>query len=168
MKSRKLQFAALAAAAILATAGTAFAQPMGGPGHGHHGGPGEGMEIGQVLSGLKDQLNLDTSQQLNWTNAVAAAKSAHVAMRAGMKTVHDALAAELAKPTPDLAAVAAVVDSVRASNQTLRLDVRKQWLQIYANLKPEQVAIVRAALTAQLARMEAMRARMQQRMQGGG
>jgi Heavy-metal resistance len=166
MKMRKLHFAAIAAAAILAGTGIATAQPGGGPGHGH-GPPGSGMEIEHVLAGVKDKLNLDTSQQLNWTNAVAATKAAHASMRTGMQTIHDALAAELAKPTPDLAAVAAVADGVRANNQTLRQGVRTQWLQIYANFRPDQVAVVRDALTRKLARMDAMAAKMREHMQGG-
>ena len=167
MKLHTLHFAAIAAAAILAVTGIAVAQPAGGPGHGH-GPPGGGLEIEHVLAGLKDQLNLDTSQQLNWTNAVTATKSARAAAQAGMQTVHDALAAELAKPAPDLAAVAAVADGVHASNQTLRQGVRAQWLQVYGMFSPAQKTIVRDALVKQLARMDTMRARMREHMQNGG
>jgi hypothetical protein len=128
------------------------------------------MGIEQVLASVKDQLNLDTSQQLNWTNAVAALKALHVTERTNMQAVHDALATELANTTttPDLAKVAAVADGVHASNATLRQGVRNQWLAIYANLRPDQVTVVRNALSGQLAHMDAMRARMQQRMQSGG
>jgi Spy/CpxP family protein refolding chaperone len=170
MKSRKLQWAAVAAASLLALTGVADAQPAGGPGPGHgHGprGPG-GMEIEHVLVALKGQLNLNTSQQLMWDNAVAQTKAAHEAGRANMQKVHDALATELANPAPDLSAVAAVADTVQANNQALRQSVRTQWLQIYATFSPEQKVLVRDALAKQLARMEAMRARMLERMQGGG
>ena len=78
------------------------------------------MEIEHVLGAVKGQLNLNTSQQLMWDNAVAQTKAAHDAGRANMQKVHDALTAELAKPEPDLAAVAAVADSAQTSNQTLR------------------------------------------------
>ena len=167
MKKYKVQIAAVAAAAMLAVTVIAAAQPAGGPGH-RHGPPGGGMEVEHVLFGLKDKLNLDTSQQLAWTSAIEASKAAHGAMRTSMQSLHDTLAAELAKTTPDLAAVAAAADSAHASNQTLRQAARKQWLQIYANLRPDQVAIVRDALTQKLARMDAMRVKMQQRMQNGG
>jgi Spy/CpxP family protein refolding chaperone len=85
-----------------------------------------------------------------------------------MQQVHAAMAAELAKPEPDLAAVAAVADSVHASNQTLRQSVRAQWLQIYATFSPAQKAVVRDALAQQMARMESMAARMKAHMQPGG
>jgi Spy/CpxP family protein refolding chaperone len=171
LEHRTFRLAAIAATALLALTGvTAMAQPASPAGHWHgHGiGPGGGMGIEQVLASVKDQLNLDTSQQLSWTNAVAATKELHATQRANMQAVRDALASELASTTPDLAKVAAVADGVQASNATLRQGVRKQWLAIYANFRPEQVAVVRNALTGHLAHMDAARARMQQRLQSGG
>ncbi len=85
-----------------------------------------------------------------------------------MQKVHDALTAELAKPEPDLAAVAAVADSTQTSNQTLRQGVRNQWLQIYATFTPDQKAVVRDALAKRLARMDSMLEKMRARMQSGG
>jgi Spy/CpxP family protein refolding chaperone len=163
---RTFRLAAIAASAVLALAGTvALAQPGGGPGHG----PGHGgMEIENVLATVKAQLNLNTSQQLQWDNAAAQTKSARDTGRAGMQKVHDAMAAELAKPEPDLAAIAAVADSVHASNQALRQSIRTQWLQLYATFSPAQKAVVRDALAQQMARMESMAARMKAHMQPGG
>ena len=63
--------------------------------------------------------------------------------------------------------MAAAADSVQTSNQTLRQSVRAQWLQLYGTFTPEQKAVVRTALLTRVARMDAMRAKMQQRMQGG-
>ena len=165
---RTFGLAAFAASAVLAlTGGGALAQPFGGPGHGPgHG--GGGMDIEHVLGAVKGQLNLNTSQQLQWDNAAAQTKSARETGRAGMQKVHDAMVAELAKPEPDLAAVAAVADSVHTSNQTLRQGVRAQWLQIYATFSPAQKAVVRDALAKQMARMESMAARMKAHMQPGG
>ena len=124
------------------TGAVAWAQPgPAGPD-----GPRGGMEIEHVLGSVKGQLDLNTSQQLTWDNAVAQTKAAREAGWAAMQKVHDAMAAELAKPEPDLAAVAAVADSVQASNQTLRQGVRTQWLQVYATFSPAQKAVVRDAL----------------------
>jgi Spy/CpxP family protein refolding chaperone len=160
----KTRFAALAAAAVFAVAGVAaMAQPVGVSGHGPHG----GVEIGHLLAALKGQLNLNTSQQLMWDNAVAQTTAARDAGRANMQQVHAALTAELAKAEPDLAAVAAASDSAQASNQTLRHGVRDQWLKIYATFTPDQKAVVRDALSKRLARMESWHAKMRERMQGG-
>jgi Spy/CpxP family protein refolding chaperone len=165
----KTRLAALAAAALLALTGiTAVAQPAGGPWRGHGHGHGGGVEIENVLTALKGQLTLNTSQQLMWDNAVAQTKAAHDAGRAGMQKGRDALTAELAKAEPDLAAVAAVADGVHTSNQTLRHGVRDQWLKLYATFTPEQKGVVRDALLKRLARMNEMGERMRMHMQQGG
>jgi len=161
------RLAALAAAALLALSGVAaVAQAAGGPwhGHGHRG----GVEIENVLAALKGQLTLNTSQQLMWDSAVAQTKAAHDAGRASMQKVRDAMTAELAKTEPDLAAVAAVADSVHTSNQTLRQGVRDQWLKIYATFTPEQKVVVRDALLKRLAHMQEMGEKMRMHMQKGG
>lgn len=162
-----LRLAAVAAATVLALTGVA-ALAQSGPMHTHGGPPGGGIEIERVLGAVKGQLNLNTSQQLMWDNAVAQTKAAHTSGRANMQKVHDALTAELGKPEPDLAAVAAIADSSQTSNQTLRHTVRDQWLQLYGTFTPEQKAVVRTALLTRVARMDAMREKMQQRMQGSG
>jgi Spy/CpxP family protein refolding chaperone len=166
MKNGKMKFAAVTAAAILALTGVAaIAQPAGGHGAGH--GPGGGMEIGHLLGAVKDKLNLNTSQQLMWDNAVAQTKAAHVAGRANMQKLHDAATTALANPAPDLAGLASVADGIHADNQALRKGVRDQWLQIYATFSPEQKAVVRDAMAKRLARMEAMGAKMREHMQSG-
>lgn len=166
MTSRSSSIAAIAAAAVLALTGVAaMAQPAGGSGHPH--GPG-GMDVEHLLQGVKSQLNLNTSQQLAWDNAVAQTKTARTTGRANGQQLHDAVAAELAKPEPDLAAVASVADSVHAANQSLRQTVRTQWLQLYATFSPQQKAVVRDALVKQVARMETFGALKRERMQSGG
>ncbi len=161
------RLAVVAATAVLALTGVAaLAQPV--PVHMRGGGPGAGIEIEHVLGAVKGQLNLNTSQQLMWDSAVAQTNAARASGRDNMQKVHDALTAELAKPEPDLAAVAAMADSAQTSNQTLRHGVRDQWLQLYGTFTPEQKAVVRTALLTRVARMDARRAKMQQRFQGGG
>jgi hypothetical protein len=126
------------------------------------------MEIEQVLGTVKGQLNLNTSQQLMWDNAAAQTKSARETGWASMQKVRAAMAAELAKTEPDLAAVAAVADGVHAGNQSLRQSVRAQWLQVYATFSPAQKAVVRDALAQQMAQMESRAARMKAHLQPGG
>ena len=121
------------AAALLALGShAALAQP-GGMGHG----PGRGgIEIEHVLASLKAQLNLNTSQQVMWDNAVASSKAARATFRASMEQVHGALNAELAKAEPDFAAVATAADAAQANSQTLRKQVRDEWLRLYATFSP--------------------------------
>ncbi|HQR10110.1 MAG TPA: periplasmic heavy metal sensor [Casimicrobiaceae bacterium] len=166
-KHRTSNLVALAAATLLGLTGmVAVAQPMGGPGGPH--GPRGGMEIEHVLLGVKSQLALNTSQQLSWDNAVAQTRAAHDAARANGLKLHDAMSAELAKPEPDLAAMAALADGIHATNLSLRQKVRTQWLQLYATFSPEQKAVVRDAMSKQMARMESFGARMREHMQRGG
>ncbi len=151
-------------AAALLTLGTqaALAQPARGMK-----GPGHGLEIERVLMSVKAQLDLNTSQQVMWDNAVAQTKSARGTGRAGMDQVRAALNAELAKAEPDFAAVAVTADAVQAGNQALRRQVRDEWLKLYATFTPAQKAVVRDNVKARVARREAFRARMLEHWQSG-
>jgi len=154
------RLAIVAAAALIGVGGAAVAQPM------HHHGRGGDVVMG--IAALKNQLNLDTSQQAMWENAVAAGKTARTAARANMQKVHDTLAAELAKPEPDLAAVSAAADSVRSANAQLHAQVRDAWLNLYASFTPEQKGVVKNALLQRLAKMDKFREKMRARHGQGG
>lgn len=156
--------AALALGGAATTATNALAQPAGGfqHAHGHRGGPAEEM-FGRVLQEAKASLNLNTSQQLMWDNAVTQAKSAHQTAKANRETLKATVQGELAKPAPDLAAIAATADNVEAQNRALRVQVRSQWLALYATFSPEQKAVVRGLMQEHLAKAETFRERMQER-----
>jgi len=149
---RRLAIAALAA---LSLSTAAFAQPhmraMQSPG-----------DVAMAIAALKGQLNLNTSQQAMWDNAITASKAAREQGRANWSQVHDALASELGKAEPDLGSVAVAGDAARAKNAALRQQVRSQWLALYATFTPDQKAVVRDSLKQRLARIDAFRARVQQ------
>jgi Spy/CpxP family protein refolding chaperone len=149
---------AVAAAALIALSGVAAAQPF------HHGRGGGDVVMSIVR--LKNQLNLNTSQQTMWDNAVAAGKAARTTARANLQKVHDTLAAELAKPEPDLAAVAAAADSARNANAALHAQVREAWLNLYSTFTPDQKTVVKNALSQRLAKMDQMRQKWLQRHGG--
>jgi Spy/CpxP family protein refolding chaperone len=155
------RLAIVAAAALIGVGGTAVAQPM------HHHARGGGDVVMGIVA-LKNQLNLNTSQQAMWDNAVAAGKNARSAARANMQKVHDTLASELAKPEPDLAAVSAAADSVRTANAQLHAQVRDAWLNLYASFTPEQKGVVKNALSQRLAKMDTFREKMRARQGNGG
>ncbi len=173
MKSRIPRLAGIMAAALFAL-GTqvALAQPGGGPGGGfgggpgHHGaGPGRGFEIEHVLASLKTQLSLNTSQQSMWDAVVAHGKTARQNARAAMDGVHAVMTAELAKPEPNFAAVAAAADAAQGAAQAERKQVRDEWLALYATFTPAQKAIVRDAVKQRVERMDAFRDKMKERFQ---
>ncbi len=164
MKIGRAGWTGVVAAAILALAAQgAVAQP-----HGPGPGPGGGFAFEGVLASVKAQLNLTGPQQAAWDSAVAAAKTARGTARANMEKVHETLTAELARNEPDFAAVATIADAAQASNQTLRKQVRDQWLALYASFSPAQKVVVRDAVKARVARMEAMREKFRERMQSRG
>ncbi len=164
------RFSALLMAALLAIgAQQAMAQPVPGqpgmPGRAAH---AHGFAMEGALIRLKGQLNLDTSQQLNWDNAMAQGKAAREAARTNMQNLRAAMAAELEQPDPDFAKMASLADAAQASNQESRRQVRALWLQIYATFSPPQKALVRDAMKAKMARAEAFRNKVRERMQQRG
>ncbi len=165
---RRTVLAAAAALALSLAATTGNAQPAaavpGAPAmpamHGMH----AGFDVmPRMLERVKERLALNTSQQTMWDAVVAQGKAAREAGRANRGSVKDALAAELAKAEPDLAAVAAAADGVEQQNRALRRQVRDQWLALYATFSPEQKAVVRELLQRKLARAESFHQRMRER-----
>lgn len=146
--------AAIAAVALIGFVGAASAQAV------HH---AHGADFIMSIARLKGQLNLNTSQQTMWDNAVASGKAARTTARANMQKVHDALTTELAKSEPDLASVAAASDSARQANAALHVQVRDAWLALYATFTPEQKAVVKNAISQRVAKMEQFKQEMQAR-----
>ena len=151
------RLAAVAAAAFIGVTGVASAQP-----HHGHGGPGGGDFV-MGIAALKGQLNLNTSQQAMWDNAVAAGKAARDSARASHQQMHATLTAELAKAEPDLAAVATAADAARDAAAAQHRQVRAAWLNLYSTFTPDQKTVVKNALQQKLARMDQFREKMQQR-----
>ena len=151
---RRTRQAALASALFVALAGVASADP--GPRGGMHGPGGpHGAPIEAAIAHVKDKLALNPSQQQMFDGAVAQARAAREAGRTEMTRVRDAMKAELAKPEPDLAAVAAIADTARAKGQAERLKVRDTWLNLYGTFTVAQKQVVRDQLLQRLARHEA-------------
>src|SRR5215469_6279655 len=133
--STKSRFRTSLLAALLGIGIVGYAQPS----------PATGSPLWQ-LAKVKDQLNLNTSQQVQWDNLAALAKAAEDTAHANSSQLRAAMQAELAKPEPDLAAMAATGDTVRQQNETQRKAVRDAWLALYATFTPEQKAVVASTL----------------------
>jgi Spy/CpxP family protein refolding chaperone len=163
--------AGIAAVAVAIGFGSAaaLAQPAG-VAHGPHGGHGHGMGgpdemIGHLIAHAKGQLNLNTMQQGLFDTAVADSKAAREAGRALHEKVKATLQAELAKPEPDLAAVAAAADAAVDQGRDKRKAIRAEWLALYATFTVEQKAVVKEMLQKRLAHAESFRQKMRERMQ---
>ena len=155
--------ASAAALALALTAVPVLAQ-------GHHGGPAGGPfgdHLGHVIQSAQAQLNLNTSQQQMFAANVAQTKAAFAGAHSQMQSVKDTLAAELAKPEPNLAAVAAAGDAAQQQMQTVRHQVRDAWLALYATFTPEQKAVVKGIIQQHLAKMESFHQKMMQNHSAG-
>ena len=159
--SIRSRLAVAAAAALIGVVGIAAAQPF-------HRGPHGGGDVVMSIAALKDKLNLNTAQQAQWDSAVAAGKAARQNASAAMQNVHATLQAELAKPEPDLGAVAAAADAARTTAANAHRQARDAWLNLYNTFSPDQKAVVKTALQNRMARMEKFREKMLQRHSQGG
>jgi protein CpxP len=153
---RKL-YALIFAAGFTGLALTAWAQA---PGRGMH----DPLAVPQEIQA---KLNLNTSQQQQWDAAVAQSKAAHDAIRANFQQLKTATQAELAKSDPDLAALASLSDQLQQQNVAQRKQARAPWLALYGTFSADQKTTVKDAINARMARMDAFRQRMQNRLSGG-
>jgi hypothetical protein len=148
---KRILIALLAAVALCGVAAYSWAD---GARHGHDTDPLA------VIAGLQAQLNLNTSQQLQFNNALAQSKTAHDAMKSGFAQLKAATQTELAKSAPDLASLAALSDQVQQQNSGVRKQARAAWLALYDTLSADQKLVVRDAISARIAQVEAFRAQM--------
>jgi hypothetical protein len=147
----RILIATLAAVALCGVAAYSWAD---GTRHGH------GTDPLAVIAGLQAQLKLNTSQQLQFNNALAQSKAARDAMRGGFAQLKAATQTELAKSAPDLASLAALSDQVQQQNSGVRKQARAAWLAVYDALSADQKLVVRDAISARMAQAEAFRAEM--------
>jgi hypothetical protein len=148
---KRILIALLAAVALCGVAAYSWAD---GARHGHDTDPLA------VIAGLQAQLNLNTSQQLQFNNALAQSKTAHDAIKSGFAQLKAATQTELAKSAPDLASLAALSDQVQQQNSGVRQQARAAWLALYDSLSADQKLVVRDAISARIAQVEAFRAQM--------
>jgi len=153
---RKL-YALVFAAGFAGLALTAWAQA---PGHAMH-------DPLAVLQKIQAKLNLNTSQQQQWDTAVAQSKTAHDAIHANFQQLKAATQTELAKSDPDLAALASLSDQLQQQNIAQRKQARAAWLALYGTFSADQKTTVKDAINARMARMDAFRQQMQNRLSGG-
>jgi hypothetical protein len=121
--------------------------------------------IGHLIAEARAELKLNTMQQEMFDKAVANSKLMHEKARARHAKVRDTLQTELAKPEPNLAAVAAAADATMEEGRVARKAVRDEWLAFYEKLGPEQKAVVRDRLQKRLSEGDSFRQRMRERMQ---
>lgn len=101
-------------------------------------------------------LDLTPVQQAQFDAAVAATQRVVVAAALDGLLLKSMAQAELAKPRPDLEALARAREDSAARLKPLHDAARAEWLRLYALLGDDQVEIVKAFLEARLGHLEAL------------
>ncbi|HVC10645.1 MAG TPA: periplasmic heavy metal sensor [Burkholderiales bacterium] len=109
------------------------------------------------LDKLMNELKLNAEQQQAWHAIEARRDAMRRELYHGRAELRRALTAELAKPEPDLARLAALRDRARDHAMQGRKEIEDLQLKLYASLSPQQKTTVRDFLKARLARMEQWR-----------
>ncbi|HXZ49527.1 MAG TPA: hypothetical protein VEG27_10925 [Usitatibacter sp.] len=112
-----------------------------------------------LLSGfdeLERSLRLDPAQKAQYDAAVAATQRALLAVGLGALEMKERVASELAKPKPDLHALARSQDEIVERSRPLFREARDEWARLYAMLDPKQVAATRAFVEEKLHGLEGL------------
>lgn len=114
--------------------------------------------VGAVLTELQTALALTPPQQAQFARAMAVTRQVMPDLRAGHQALFNATQEELAHDVPDLAALAAQRDATLLADLALRQRARGEWLTLYDQFTPEQVAVLRAELHRRAGQFDALRA----------
>lgn len=98
------------------------------------------------LKTLHDQLNLSTTQEVQWQAAVDAMRQSHSAARMNADQMQVQEQALLQQPILDLAALHAMHEKVSQEDEALPEQSAKAWLTFYSGLSDQQKTVVSAAL----------------------
>lgn len=143
---RNLLMAGLLAAASPLVAPMANAQEMGMP----------LAHMGARAEKLATQLKLSPDQRAQWDALIQKSKAQFEAMHKAHREMHEAMKAELAKPEPDLAALAAKADEMRDKGRAAHRELRDGWLKLYAGFSVEQKGVVRKEIQKHMSRFDKM------------
>jgi hypothetical protein len=112
------------------------------------------MPSGLGFGDLEQTLRLNPEQKVQFDTAVSATQRAFLSVALVGMQMKDRVGAELAKPRPDLDAIArAQEDAVEQTRPAFR-EAHVEWARLYAMLDPSQVRIARSYVDEQLERFE--------------
>jgi hypothetical protein len=105
---------------------------------------------------LEQSLRLNPEQKVQFDAAVSATQRAFLSVALAGMQMKDRIGAELAKPRPDLDALARLQEDAVEQTRPLFREAHVEWARLYAMLDPAQVRIARAHVEEQLERFERM------------
>ena len=103
---------------------------------------------------LERALKLDSAQKAQFDTAVAATQRALLSIAFGGLELKARIAAELARPNPDLKELARAQEEMIAQSRPLFGEARREWERLYAMLDPHQVRMARAYVEEKFAKLE--------------
>jgi hypothetical protein len=99
---------------------------------------------------LERALRLRPEQKAQFHAAVAATQRALLAVAMAGLEVKERVAAEMAKPRPDLNILYDIHEQVVEQNKPLFREARNEWSKLYAMLDPEQVTVAKRYIEKRL------------------
>ncbi|HZQ59814.1 MAG TPA: periplasmic heavy metal sensor [Casimicrobiaceae bacterium] len=155
---RRSLLAAMLAASCAVASLPVLAQPAG-PRHGPGGAGAPSVASLLLQPAVHAALNLNAAQETQWSALQGAAQALRSQLAAARAGLGSAIATELAKPTPDLAALDNAVAAEHAGAAAAMEALRTQALALYATFSTGQQAVVISAAQARYQRMRNMRDR---------
>ena len=112
------------------------------------------MPSGLGFGDLEQSLRLNPEQKAQFDVAVSATQRAFLSVALVGMEMKDRVGAELAKPRPDLDALARIQQEAVEQTRPAFREAHVEWARLYAMLDPSQVRIARAQVEEQLERFE--------------
>ncbi len=113
--------------------------------------------LAQRLETVKSQLNLNATQDAQFTVAKAASDKAMAAGKAAHMNVRTATQAEMGKADPDLGKLLTLRETSREAASVERKAATAEWAKFLNLLNPEQKTVVKSLLVDRMHRAAAMR-----------
>lgn len=128
--------------------------------------PEIGMPFGNHFAAMKAKLNLNPTQDAQYTVASQATQKAFVAARKARTAAADIAKAELAKPDPDFARLLNLREETQAAFASERKTAISEWVKFTQLLTAEQKALVKGQLLDRVSRAGETREKFRQRHGG--
>lgn len=128
--------------------------------------PELGLPFGNHFAAMKAKLNLNATQDAQYTVAMQSTIKANEAARKARVAATAAAKAELAKADPDFARLLNLRDETQAATASERKAAISEWVKFTQVLTTEQKAMIKSQLLDRVSRADEMREKFRQRHGG--
>ena len=128
--------------------------------------PDIGMPFGNHFAAMKAKLNLNPTQDAQYSVASLATLKALEAARKARTAAAATAKAELAKADPDFGRILTLREETQAATASERKTAISEWVKFTQLLSTEQKALIKGQLLDRVSRADAMREKFRQRHGG--